>query len=263
MIPSLTDDEITFFDTHGYLVLRDVLEAADVAALVDAGDELIASDMPFFRDVEDGASGYRHLVELDDRFTSLIAQPRVLAAMCRILGPELHLSSSHLSYLDPQPNRRAWTSRWHTDIHGLERDLGPRALVRVGLKAGFCLTDQLGADTGMTMLLPGSHVVRPDPLPENGSDTPHGAVQPSLRAGDCLLFENRTLHTTGPNLTRRVRKSVFIGYTFRWVVPLEELSDPDRLRAHPDPNVADLVPRAYRVPGNGALQRICDEVKRP
>jgi ectoine hydroxylase-related dioxygenase (phytanoyl-CoA dioxygenase family) len=258
MSPS-SQAELENFHRHGFLRLEGVLDAVRIRELTKAGDEMIASDAPFYRDQEDGADGFRHLVELDERFRVLIDEPRVLAAVLQILGANIHLSSSHLSYLAPRRSKEGWTSHWHSDIHGVEDDLGYANMVRLGVKCAYFLTDHMDDDSGASLFVPGSHRMRAPPEIRDGATNPPNAIAPRVRAGDCILFENRVRHTVGMNLTDRVRKSILVGYTFRWVIPLDEPSDPDALRAALPPVAADLIPRAYRVPDSGALRRFCDD----
>ena len=241
------------FARDGFVVLKGVLDRARIDALVAAGDALIASDEPFYRDREDGADGFRHLVELDPAFRPLIAEPRVLAFALDVLGTNIHFSSSHLSHLQPRANRDGWKSHWHTDVWGVEDDLGSDGMVRLGLKCCYFLTDHEAGETGATMVVPGSHLLRERLVIPPGAMNPVDATEPTLAAGDCLVFDLRLRHSVGINLSAATRKSILVGYSYRWVIPLDEPSDPDGLRDELDPVAADLIPRAYRVPQSGAL----------
>ena len=45
------------------------------------------------------------------------------------------------------------------------------------------------------------------------------AVEPLLKAGDCLLFENRCFHSVGINRSDSIRKTFVVGYSYRWMRP--------------------------------------------
>ena len=57
-------------------------------------------------------------------------------------------------------------------------------------------------------------------IPEGQTD-PITAVEPSLQAGDCLIFENRTFHAGALHRGQNIRKTIMVGYGYRWVVPMD------------------------------------------
>ena len=62
-------------------------------------------------------------------------------------------------------------------------------------------TDLSEPNSGVTLVAPGSnHLTEPIEIPEGQAD-PLGAVEPLLNPGDCLIFENRTWHAGGANLS--------------------------------------------------------------
>jgi len=60
-----------------------------------------------------------------------------------------------------------------------------------------------------------------------GAVDPPSVVDPLLRAGDAILFENRIFHTAAPNLSRRTSKVVIYGYAYRWMKTDQYLDPPD------------------------------------
>ena len=58
------------------------------------------------------------------------------------------------------------------------------------------------------------------------------AVSP---AGDAVLFEQRLYHAVGPNFSDTPRKSVFFGYCYRWIQPMDYSVMPERLLEQCDP----------------------------
>lgn len=252
----LTNDQLNFFYKNGYVVLPSVLNPQQVEDLRKKADDLVDSDIPFFREVKQHSVDLRHLIELEQGFSSLVCQEQTLAAVLQIMGYSIHLASSHLSFIHSRETTDGWKSNWHTDIYGAEDDLGDQ-LVRMGLKCAFPLTDHITDDSGMTLILPGSH--RSGLLPEikKGEMHPEGAMQPKVMAGDCMIFENRLRHSVGINTSGNTRKCIFMGYTYRWVLPLDELSDTEGLREEIDSLSADLLPRGYRVADSGALREFC------
>lgn len=250
------------FATNGYVIIRQALKADIVAELLDRADRLIDSDERFFRSTDGEFDGFRNLLFLDQGFLRLIDVAPVLVPVLQILGCNVHLSSLHLAYVHPRDRTRVWRGDWHTDIFGFEDDLREHT-VRVGIKCAFALTRHREANTGTTILLPGSHKSARQPALDRHDSAPVGAVQPELEPGDCLLFENRLRHSRGINDSDRTRKSILVGYSYRWVMPLDSL---DGFELPPDDASAvarDLLPRPYGVPGNDALRALCAEVGLP
>lgn len=256
-------DERDFFATNGFVVLKGVLDATRIADYRARGDRLVASDDLLYRDREDDADGFRHLIEMDPAFLPLIAEPRVLSLVLEIMGVNIHLSSSHLSHLAPCASPALWRSHWHSDIWGVEDDLGPEGLVRLGLKCVYFLTDHAEPSSGATLVVPGSHHLREPLRIPPFKRHPVGVYEPQLSAGDCLVFDMRLRHTVGINLSPETRRSILLGYTYKWVAPLDDLADPMALQDVASSLAADLIPRGYRVPGSGALEGFCEQAGLP
>ena len=53
----------------------------------------------------------------------------------------------------------------------------------------------------------------------------------NIRAGSAFLFEQRTYHSIGHNWAGFPRKTVFFGYGYRWVKPMDYIAMPDELVA--------------------------------
>lgn len=43
-----------------------------------------------------------------------------------------------------------------------------------------------------------------------------------LNPGDAFIFDRRLWHSRSMNKSERIRKPMFIGYTYRWIRPLDE-----------------------------------------
>jgi ectoine hydroxylase-related dioxygenase (phytanoyl-CoA dioxygenase family) len=73
--------------------------------------------------------------------------------------------------------------------------------------------------------------------PAQGKDMPdpYGAVEIQCKPGTAVLFEQRTWHAVGPNLSDLTRKAVFFGYAYRWIQPMDYIEMPQRLIEQADP----------------------------
>jgi predicted kinase len=86
-------------------------------------------------------------------------------------------------------------------------------------------------DCGLTMFLPGSHRLTDEPVVPAGAIDPLGAVTPDITGTDAVLFENRTWHTGGINLSGRPRIALMLQYGYRWLRPVDDPAT--ELRADP------------------------------
>ena len=92
---------------------------------------------------------------------------------------------------------------------------------------------------------------RPATDPETG--WARGAISMNINAGDAFLFEQRTWHGIGHNWSGLPRKTIFMGYAYRWVKPMDYITMPDELIAKCNPIQKQLVgvvsdPLSYYLP---------------
>jgi Phytanoyl-CoA dioxygenase (PhyH) len=209
------------FDLNGYLVLREVLSAADVASLraeIQAAgiDEALASQnyvhAGFPRDYYDhadtGHGGYRYfsdsyLLDWGPRVRSLVAHPSLLSYLSALVGPAFRLDHAYGVF------SRGWT-RSHA-LHNGATPFDPTQMYifRDGrmhnsmVVVQFALT-RVGPEDGGFCCIPGSHKAN-FALP---SDTPpldelDDEWQPHIRRvpmepGDVLIFTEAVTHGALP-----------------------------------------------------------------
>jgi ectoine hydroxylase-related dioxygenase (phytanoyl-CoA dioxygenase family) len=223
----LTAEQKRQFEEEGYLIVRNALDEATIAALIEAGDRLVASERTENRQrTPDGVyDGFRNVISMDEAFLTILQNPRTVPLIVQLLGPNLHLITSHLIYKNPQPAGTPTTKRlpgWHRDIAGTPQDLGHANIPRMEMKCAYYLTDLQEPYSGVTMFAPGSNRAKEAlPVGEGGQQDPENALTPRLKAGDAVFFENRTWHAGEPNLTDRVTKAVMFGYGYLWLRPFD------------------------------------------
>lgn len=238
---SLKPEQRRSFDEDGFLIVRNALDLETVDRLVDAGDRLAESfsKKPELFDRPE----YNHLdlrpgLLREDPLFDLVSNSATVPLVVQLLSPNIHLHSTALIYKRPEsPNAAPFRRGWHRDIR-IPKDLGYQTLPLVGIKICYCLTDFHQPDGGMTLMARGSHLrTGPLALPEGQVDPKDVEVcDPSLHAGDALLFENRIFHTAAPNRSDRVSKVLIYGYAYRWMKPEVYLDVPDqRLLEKADP----------------------------
>jgi len=221
----LTEGDIRHFDEKGYLILRDVLEPSMIERVAAAAERLIASDLQVNRIASAGArnDGFRNCVAMDEDFIPLLTYPKTLSAVVQLLGAHIQLMTSHIIYKHPDPPSERVspkTSGWHRDYGAAGKVFGNH-VPRIMLKCAFYLTELTEPNSGATLVVPGSNQSTDAVKVPEGAFGPPGYVEPKLRAGDCILFENRVVHASGPNLTDRTRKAVMFGYGYRWIMPID------------------------------------------
>ena len=218
-------DQIRQFDEEGYLVVRNVLDEASIATLLEASDRLIASDIQTSRQSNPTGlyAGFRNSIALDDAYIPLMTHPKILPLVIHLLGSNLQLMTSHLIYKYPNPPGTPEHHRapgWHRDYLQAMMALGHYSIPRIELKCAYYFTDLSRPKSGNTMVVPGSNqATAPLAVPEGGD--PDGAIEPLLNPGDCLLFENRTWHAGAVNLSDHIRKGIMVGFGYRWVMPMD------------------------------------------
>lgn len=228
----LKDEQRESFARDGFLIVKKVLEPDMLKRLLEAGDRLAE---PFLSKPEvPNKTEYNHL----DLRPGLLEEPALLELVChaptvsllvQILGPNIHLHSTSLTYKRPtDPTAAKFRRGWHRDI-GVPRDLGHVGLPRVGTKICYCLTDFHEPDSGMTLFARGTHLrTAPLVIPDGEVDPVGGdVVDLPLDAGDALFFENRIFHTAAPNKSHRVSKVLIYGYAYRWMKQEVYLDPPD------------------------------------
>lgn len=222
----LSAEDLKHFDEKGYLIVRNALDRKTVERLAAAGDELIASDLKSNRQTAPNGQidGFRNTIALHDSFIPMIDHERLLPIVVQLLGANLHVMTSHLIVKQPDATNAPLTSRqpgWHRDYAQAMGDLGNVAIPRLLVKCAYYLTDLTVKNRGVTMVTPGSHLLTGKPSIPEGEADPVGAVEPSIRAGDCLIFENRTFHAGAAHRGPDPRRAFMLGYGYRWVVPMD------------------------------------------
>ena len=222
---AVTKTDIDFFDQNGYLIIRNALDENAISTLIEAGDRLIHSNQTKLRQKGgDRYDSFRNSITLDDAFIHLIDWPEILPIVLQLLGANLQIMTSHLIYKYPDPSNFPDTHRhpgWHRDYLQATRDMGNAAIPRLLVKCAYYLTDLREPKRGATMVAAGSNHLEGNLNLPKGRVDPPTAVEPSLKAGDCLIFENRTFHAGAIHRGTSVRKAIMIGYGYRWVVPMD------------------------------------------
>ncbi len=240
----LTEAQRRDIDADGFLIIPEAIDPETVAHVTEAGDRLMD---PFIADPESVYLQRRDGIVQEEAFDSLVSNSSTVSRIVQLLSPNIHLHTASLIYKKPQPPDTTPPDRgWHRDI-GIAEDLGHKGLPRVGIKVCYCLTDFLEPNSGMTLMARGSHQ-SPEPLGiPKGEPDPPTVVDPCLRAGDAIFFENRIYHTAAPNLSSSTSKVIIYGYSYRWMKVDINLDPPDeRVIARADNEIDKQLLGAYK-----------------
>lgn len=245
----LTEAERERFREDGFLILQGVLDADQVAHISESGDRLYAEATGGFRLNHNSWDGISNCLARDPAFHPLLTNSRVLSAVVQLLSPRIHLlSSQYISSRSLSPEEvRDWKPLWHRDLFGTTRDLGSENLPLMAIKCGFILTDHLEPNSGVTLFAPGTHIHRKGPMVPEGQVHPPTVTEPRVRAGDAILFENRTGHSHGLNTSGRTRRCVMLNFGYRWLMPFDYVSYDEAFQAQFSP-VAQALFAAPRFP---------------
>ncbi len=251
----LSSEQREFFDTNGYLVVEDALPPNVVGELDAAIEELYEREDAAGRLEAGGKLNMRNCLVQHDTFLQLVDWPATVPLAWQILNWNIQMITSQLIVLAPQPEpppeRRQKV--------GLHRDGGTSFTEmtephpRILLKIAYAISDQSDPASGATVLAPGSNrLTGPPPVdPETGAV--RGAIPMAVRPGTAFVFEQRTWHGIGQNWSGFPRKTLFYGYAYRWVKPMDYITMPEDLLERCNPVQKQLLgvvsdPLSYYLP---------------
>ena len=251
MALAMTTQQEKNFDEKGFIVLDDFLNQTEIDRLLQAIDEVgdrirakkgLGPDDPF---------AVRNALSHHEAFLDLIDHPRLLPLVVDAIGWNIQVRTTHLDYRPPYPeDLKASISGvgkgedheagyrnvgWHPDLASDSLFLGPSLdgrLPFMEIKIFYVLYDMTESNCGNLWLVPGSHRRRPVELQEQGNGVdPEGAVELKLPIGSAVLWRTAVWHCVGPNLSRKTRKIMHVGYHYRWLRPTEFVEqDPELIK---------------------------------
>ena len=223
----LTADERRQFDEQGFLVVPGVLPAAKVAALAAAAERIDAEWRPKRELKAHHPLNLLDAIGKDDAFLELLDLPQTFMKVVDILGWHIQLYHSHLIVTPPLPpghEPKRTRLGWHQDSGRLNLELEGEPRSRVSLKVGFFLSSTLATDRGNFHVVPGSHRRNRLDLPDDAALDHPNATPVRADAGDAVFFDRRLWHAAGYNRSTVTRKVLFLGYSYRWLRPRDDMT---------------------------------------
>ena len=216
---AFADPDVQHYLRHGWLVIDDAIDAATVASLRAALDDLTAR--------RPDAELISTLLEEDDRFAVLLEVPAVMRRLHAILGTCLQLHSATARITRPGAPEQSWhrDGPWPVDPVGI-----PYGGIPAQINCGFYL--DITPESGPFVCLPGSHRAL---MPSPGDSNPHPAeLRLVPKPGQAVLFDGWMLHRGGANRSNHERRACLMCYQHAWMKSRERFDGPrvQRLRAN-------------------------------
>lgn len=228
----LTAQQADAFDRDGFLILKDVFSAEEIAALVEESAEMRSGRRELREETviaEPGSAEIRTIFQLPEqsRLFALLASDRRLAGIAKfLLGDDVYVHQSRLNY---KPGFTGKEFYWHSDFETWHAEDGMPRMRAVS--ASLLLTDN-DALNGPLMLMPGSHrhfIACAGETPEDNHKSSlkkqevgvpshesltrlareHGITAATGKAGTLVFFDCNTMHGSNGNITPFARSNAF------------------------------------------------------
>lgn len=220
------------FETQGFLLLRNVLSEDHRAALEEAMDRVYAEERDRGTHKPDGTLHLLGFLTRDKLFGELLDHGPTFRYIWGLAGWNMYTHHNHLDVTPPQgPETGKPIWGWHQDGYRQNSDPevnGQPELPRpmFSLKIGYVISDLSQTDRGATLVIPGSHLWNSLARPDgewDGKTRPEGALEITANPGDAFIFDRRLWHSRSQNVSEITRKMLFVGYTYRWIRPLDDM----------------------------------------
>lgn len=231
---AMTEAEMYEFDVNGYIVYPGIVSADEAHRMNTFIDDRQAGEFP-------NNFGF---LDLNPLFLELMARPRTLGIMRVMIGDWLRLDHAYGLQMTSD-------MAIHENLHGGPRaDQGEHAYQWVqgqmynGLIVVMYALEDVNPGDGGFICVPGSHKANVKYHPAVDS---HLVVNPSLHAGDMLIFTEALVHGTRRWTSEHRRRSLLYKYSPGY----STWGDPERLARFRDLATNDLQRALLRPPGVG------------
>jgi ectoine hydroxylase-related dioxygenase (phytanoyl-CoA dioxygenase family) len=222
---AITPEQRDEFQREGILLIRGALDEQHRARLEAAVDRVYAHEREAGRLKSDGSLHLLGFVDRDEEFGELLTHPATFPYVWGLAGWNIYSHHNHLDVTPPTPPADPPGWGWHQDGYRQNSDPEsptgePRPML--SLKVAYVLSDLSRTGRGATKVIPGSHLSNTLERTEAGRD-PRGTVEITANPGDCFVFDRRLWHSRSVNRSAVTRKMLFVGYTYRWIRPLDDM----------------------------------------
>jgi phytanoyl-CoA hydroxylase len=257
----IDQEAVAFYRDNGYLVVREVLSRAEVAALREVTEAFVeraraVTSHDEIYDLEDSHSAAEPRVrriktphQWDDTYRRIVDHPKILAVLQKLWGPSIRFDVSKLNlkaagYGAPVEWHQDWAFYPHTNDD----------LAAVGI-----MIDDVDDSNGPLLVIPGSHK---GPIfdhhadgvfcgamdPARGEVDYRAAVALTGPAGSITIHHARTVHGSATNRSGRPRRLLLHQYRAADAWPLLGVPDYDAFRSLLLCGEETIEPRVTAVP---------------
>ncbi len=166
-----------------------------------------------------GVSFSTSLINSTQDFAAYLADSRIVGVAEAFFGPHVRISSAGGIVTNPGNERGYWHSDWPYNQTNSARIPAPYPDVVMHLSTIWMLTP-FNAESGGTLLVPGSHRSNNNPSGENGvdRDAPYPTeVSATGDAGSILIYDSRLWHAVAPNRCSGPRVAISVRYGPWWI----------------------------------------------
>jgi phytanoyl-CoA hydroxylase len=207
-------DDADFYREHGYVLVRNVFEQGEVEEMRAAIERILQTVAATEHDkshtwqgVDQSLQlkGFHDLTYHDGVFTRMVAQPRLVEVLTKLIGPNVQL---HHTKMLVKPPEQGAPFPMHQDYPYFPHE-------RHSVLAASVHLDDTDEENGCLHVIPGSH--RLGPLEAHGDSKTVDYVLESgvpcpASEGDVLFFNYLTIHGSGVNRSPRTRRNVLFQY---------------------------------------------------
>ena len=229
----LTKEQFHHFDENGYLVVPKAMDRDAVEEIVEIGDRFMEFELCRSHKDSKPINYYfnRHFdLTQNETLLQVVTNSNTIPLVVQLLSSDIRLSGGNLIYKYPQlvsstpiyPDGDGRSFRnWHRDLN----NFAPNHPIRntVAIRVTYCLTDFSKPNSGITLLVAGSHrLINPLHFDKQNPQQPEADIYPdkvvelSLHPGDAYLFSTLIYHTPAVNFTNSVAKVLMANYAYRW-----------------------------------------------
>jgi ectoine hydroxylase-related dioxygenase (phytanoyl-CoA dioxygenase family) len=223
-LPHLTAQQRADFERAGFLVLPGVLDAAEIARWTAVVERLDRIERTAKRAGPLGFVEVRNAIAKDHELKDLITHPLVFPLVADLMGPDIQIITTHSMVRGTaRPGTAAdfKASGWHKD-GGAQIPAVNGMCPWLYTKVGFFLTDLSEPGRGNLRVVPGSHRSAAFPGKTDPAQIdPDGTIEVLTRPGDVVIFQQSLWHSVGPNVSPIARKNIYLGYSQRWLRPID------------------------------------------
>ncbi len=213
----LTTEQLDKFKDEGFLIIREAIPDSLRKELKWAIDFLHEGDGGKYSEKKRWDA--RNCLLKDSSFLKVMRDQNFLSIPVQILGWNIKVLTSHIVKMDAHAESDEMPILFHQDGGSLPFEL-LEPLPPLFIKIGFCVSGVSSQNGGQLRVVPGSHRLVGLPIMKTETE-PYAAITLDVRPGDITLLDWRCWHAVSPNKSKIVRRNFYLGFGFRWLMPMD------------------------------------------